>query len=87
MADTVLVGGRPAVVTSISPNQITAIAPAAAPGVTGSVDVEVDDQPIYYAAAIISGGISYDSGGGDALTLIAASRQYRADWRAYIRFQ
>jgi hypothetical protein len=72
MADTVLVGGRPAVVTSISPNQITAIAPAAAPNVTGSVDVEVDDQPIYYAAAIISGGISYDSGGGDALTLITA---------------
>jgi hypothetical protein len=72
MADTVLVGGSPAVVTSISPNQITAIAPAAAPGVTGSVDVEVDDQPIYYAATIVSGGISYDSGAGDALTLNTA---------------
>jgi hypothetical protein len=72
MADTVLVGGRPALVTSISPNQITAIAPAAGPGVTGLVDVEVDDQPIYYAAAIVSGGISYDSGGGDALTLITS---------------
>jgi len=72
LADTVLVGGQPATVTSISPNEITAIAPAAAAGVTGSVDVEVDDQPIYYAAAILSGGISYDAGAGDALTLVSA---------------
>jgi hypothetical protein len=72
LADTVLVGGQPALVTSISPNEITAIAPAAASGVTGSVDVEVDDQPIFYAAAVISGGISYDSGSGDSLTLVTA---------------
>lgn len=72
LADTVLVGGQPAIVTSISPNQITAIAPAAAKGVTGSVDVEVDDLPIYYAAAIVTGGVSYDSGSGDALTLVTA---------------
>jgi hypothetical protein len=71
-ADTVLVGGQPAVVTSISPNEITAIAPPAAKGFTGSVDVEVDDLPIYYAAAIIGGGVSYDSGTGDALTLVTA---------------
>jgi hypothetical protein len=71
-ADTVLVGGQPALVISISPNEITAIAPPAASGVTGSVDVEVDDLPIYCAGAIISGGVSYDSGSGDALTLIAA---------------
>ncbi len=32
-ADTVLVGGQPALITSISPNEITAIAPAAASGV------------------------------------------------------
>ena len=70
LADTVLVDGQPALVTSISPNEITAIAPAAASGVTGSVDVEVDDQPVFYAAAVISGGLSYDSGTGDALTLI-----------------
>ncbi len=70
--DTVLVGGRAATVTSISPNEITAIAPPAASGVTGSVDVEIDDQPIYYAAAILSGGVSYDSGTGDALTLVTA---------------
>jgi hypothetical protein len=72
MADTVLVGGQPAVVVSISPNEIDAIAPAAASGVTGSVDVEVDDLPLYYAAAIVSGGVSYDSGAGDAITLNTA---------------
>jgi hypothetical protein len=71
-SDTVLVGGQAAVVTSVSPNEITAIAPPAAKGVTGSVDVEVDDLPIYYAAAIVSGGVSYDSGTGDALTLVTA---------------
>ena len=72
LADTVLVGGQAAVVTSISPNQITAIAPPAASGATGSVDVEVDDVPTFYAAAIIPGGVSYDSGNGDALTLFTA---------------
>jgi len=71
-SDTVLVGGQPAIVTSISPNEITAIAPAAANGVTGPVDVEVDDLPVFYAAAIISGGLSYDSGTGDSLTLVTA---------------
>ncbi|MGB8029625.1 MAG: IPT/TIG domain-containing protein [Terracidiphilus sp.] len=70
LADTVLVGGQPALVTSISPNQITAIAPPAPSGVTGFVDVEVDDLPTLYAATIIPGGISYDSGTGDALTLL-----------------
>ncbi len=72
LANTVLIGGQPALITSISPNEITAIAPAATTGVSGSVDVEVDDQPAFYAAAIISGGISYDSGSGDALTLVTA---------------
>jgi hypothetical protein len=72
IADTVLVGGQPALVTSISPNEITAIAPAAATGVSGSVNVEIDDLPTLNAAAIISGGISYDSGTGDALTQITA---------------
>jgi hypothetical protein len=72
LADTVLVNGQAALVTSVSPNEIDAIAPAAAAGVTGSVDVEVDDLPAFYAAAIISGGVSYDSGSGDALTLVTA---------------
>jgi hypothetical protein len=72
LADTVLVGGQPALVTSISPNEITAIAPPAAASVTGSVDVEVDDLPVFTAAAIVSGGVSYDSGTGDAITLVTA---------------
>ncbi len=72
LVDTVLVGGQPALVTSISPNEITAIAPPAATGVTGSVDVEVDDLPLFYAAAIVSSGLSYDSGTGDAITLVSA---------------
>jgi hypothetical protein len=71
-ADTVLVGGQSALVFSITPNEIDAIAPAAAAGVTGSVDIEVDDLPIYYAAAIIPSGLSYDAGTGDALTLDTA---------------
>jgi hypothetical protein len=70
--DTVLVGGQPALVTSVSPNEITAIAPPAASGVTGSVDVEVDDDPGLNAAAIITGGLSYDAATGDALTLLTA---------------
>ena len=72
VVDTVLVGGQPAQVTSISPNEITAIAPPAQAGVTGSVDVEVDDAPAYYAIAVASDSISYDSGSGDALTLVTA---------------
>jgi len=72
VADAVLVGGQPAVVTSISPNEITAIAPPASAGVSGSVEVEVDDLPTFYAAAILSDGLSYDSGTGDALTLLTA---------------
>ncbi|MGB6728886.1 MAG: IPT/TIG domain-containing protein [Terracidiphilus sp.] len=71
LGDTVQIGGQQALVTSISPTEITAIAPSAA-GVTGSVDVEVDDAPVFYASAVIPGGISYDSGTGDALTLLSA---------------
>jgi len=70
--DSVRIGGQKAIVTSISPNEITAIAPAASSGITGSVDVEVDDLPIFYASTIISGGISYDSGNRDSLTLNSA---------------
>jgi hypothetical protein len=72
LADTVLIGGHPALVTSIAPTEITAIAPPAVTGETGSVDVEVDDEPIFYASAVIPGGISYDAGTGDALTIVTA---------------
>jgi hypothetical protein len=71
-SDSVLIGGQKAVVTSVSPNEITAIAPASAAGTTGSVDVEVDDLPMFYAISILTGGISYDSGTGDSLTLNTA---------------
>ena len=70
--DTVQVNGQQAIVTSISPNEITAIAPAAGSGITGSVNVEVDDLPIYDAATVIAGGVSYDAGTSDALTLVTA---------------
>ena len=70
--DTVRVGGLAAVVTSVSPNEITAIAPAAGNGLSGSVDVEVDDLPIDSAFASIAGGISYDAGTGDSLKLDTA---------------
>jgi hypothetical protein len=72
LSDTVTIGGQLATVTSISPNQITAIAPPAGVGVSGSVDVEVDDDPAFYAAAVIPGGLSYDSGTGDALKIVTA---------------
>jgi hypothetical protein len=72
LADTVLVGGQAALVTSVSPNEINAIAPPAASGVSGSVDVEVDDLPSFCAAAIVSGGVSYNSGTGDGLTILTA---------------
>lgn len=70
--DTVLINGKMAQVTSVSPNEITAIAPPASAGVTGSVDVEVDDLPVYYAAAVVYGGLSYDAGNGDSLTVVTA---------------
>ncbi|WP_109485288.1 IPT/TIG domain-containing protein [Occallatibacter savannae] len=67
--DTVRIAGQKATITSISPTEITAIAPPAPANVTGSVEIEVDDLPMFNAAALISGGISYDSGSGDSLTL------------------
>ena len=71
-SDTVLVAGQRAVVTSVSPTEITAIAPAAATGTSGSVDVEVSDLPMFYAISIVSGAVSYDSGAGDSITLKTA---------------
>jgi hypothetical protein len=70
--DTVLVGATAAQVTSILPTEITALVPPAGIGVTGSLDVTVNDLPAFSASATIPGGISYDSGTGDALKLVAA---------------
>jgi len=69
-SDTVVVGGKPAIVVSTSPDEITAIAPASS--ASGSADVEVDDLPVFSASTIISGGVSYDAGTGDSLTLVTA---------------
>jgi hypothetical protein len=69
-SDTVKVNGQLAQITGISPNEITAIAPAST--TAGSVDVEVDDLPIFYAATVIYGGISYNAGSTDSLTLVTA---------------
>ena len=70
--DTVTIGGVAAQVTSILPTEITAVAPAAQSGVTGSLDLAVNDLPAFNATAVIPGGLSYDSASGDALTLITA---------------
>jgi hypothetical protein len=72
LSDTVLVGGQAAIVTSVTSTQITALAPAAQQGVTGSVDVEVDDGVQTEASAVIAGGVSYEAGNGDALNLVTA---------------
>jgi hypothetical protein len=70
--DSVLVGGVRAQVLSLSSNEITAMVSAVRVGMTGSQDVEVDDLPNFYASAVIPGGVSYDAGAGDALTLVTA---------------
>lgn len=70
--DTVTVGGVAARVTSILPTEIIAIVPAKSTATTGSLDVQVSDQPSYNAIAIIPGGVSYDAGSNDALNLITA---------------
>jgi hypothetical protein len=69
LADTVLIGGQPALGHQHLAEPDHRHCAARASGVTGSVDVEVDDLPTFYAVAVIPGGISYDSGTGDALTL------------------
>jgi hypothetical protein len=70
--DTVLVGGVAASVTSILPTEITAVVPAAGAGVTGSLDVTVNDLPNFSASAMIPGGLSFDSAIGDSLSLVTA---------------
>jgi hypothetical protein len=70
--DTVTVGGVAAQVTSILPTEITAIVPTNSAAVTGSLDVQVSDQPLYNAIAVIPGGVSYDAGDNDALNLVTA---------------
>ena len=70
--DTVTVGGVAAQVTETLPTEIVAQVPANTGGLTGSLDLQVSDQPNYDAIAVIPGGISYDAGTNDALNLITA---------------
>ncbi len=66
----VTVNGAPAVVTSIAPTQITAIAPPSG-GVTGDVLVQVQD-PQTLGVAIIADGLSYNAQNGDGLAIVTA---------------
>jgi hypothetical protein len=66
----VIVNGVSALVTSVSPTQITAVAPASA-GVTGNVLLEVQD-PWTRGVAIIADGLSYDAQNGDELAIVTA---------------
>ncbi|HVJ06839.1 MAG TPA: IPT/TIG domain-containing protein [Acidisarcina sp.] len=67
----VRIAGVPATITSVSPTELTAIAPPAAAGVSGTVLVEVYD-PATAGFARIGDGLSYDASGSDALNLVTA---------------
>ena len=66
----VLVNNIPAEITSVSPTEITAAAPASG-GVTGNVLVEVQD-PQTLGVTLIADGLSYDAQNGDALAIVKA---------------
>lgn len=66
----VTVNGVAAQVTSVTPNAITAVAPASG-GVTGDVPLMIQDTQTLGVAAITS-GFSYDAGSNDALTVVTA---------------
>jgi len=65
----VSVNGVSATVTSVSPTQITAVAPSA--GITGNVLVQMHD-PQTLGVAIIADGLSYDAQNGDELAIVTA---------------
>ena len=66
----VTVNGVAAEVTSVSPTEMTAMAPASG-GFTGSVQVQVQD-PQTLGVALIADGLSYSAQNGDALTILTA---------------
>ena len=66
----VTVNNVPATVTSVSPTQITAVAPASG-GVTGNVLLEVED-PQTLGVTIIADGLSYNAQNGDELAILTA---------------
>lgn len=65
----VMVDGVAAQVTSVSPTQITAVAPALT--ATGGVTVEVDDPQTLGVARIV-GGLSYGAANADTIRLVSA---------------
>jgi hypothetical protein len=66
----VMVNNLPAVVTSVSPTEITAVAPPSG-GATGNVLVEVQD-PQTLGLTIIADGLSYNAQNGDELAIVTA---------------
>lgn len=66
----VSVNGVAATVTSVSPTEITAIAPPSA-GVTGTVPVQVKD-PESLAVAVIAEGVSYGAQNDDSIGILTA---------------
>ena len=66
----VSVNGVTATVTSVSPTEITAIAPPSA-GTTGTVPVEVKD-PQTLAVAVIADGVSYGAQNDDTIGILTA---------------
>lgn len=66
----VMVNGVAAAVTSVTPTEITAMAPASN-GVTGNVSVEVRD-PQTLGFAVIGDGLSYSAQSGDELGIVTA---------------
>ncbi len=67
----VMVNGLAAAITSVTSEEITAIAPPCAPGVTGNVDVMVSD-PATLGSATILGGLSYDAQDQDSIGIVTA---------------
>lgn len=67
---TVTVNGVSAQVTSVSPTQITAIAPPSA-GTTGTVPVQVED-PQTLGIALIADGVSYGSQDDNSISIVTA---------------
>lgn len=67
---TVLVGGVPAAVTSVSPTEITAVAPPVNVA-TGTVVLTVRDSQTQGTAAILD-GLSYDAEGTDGIRITSA---------------
>ena len=69
--NTVSVNGVLAQITSLTPTEITAIAPPAGAGLTGSVDVTVTD-PVTQGWTTIEGGLSYDAANSDSIGIVTA---------------